>query len=206
MQYIIMCGGNYPWWQSPRQLLDVNGERLVERTIRLLREAGVEDIYISSNDDRFLDCGVEVLHHTNEYNGTNGLWMECFYPTDEPTCYLFGDVLYSSNAIKIIVDYVCSDVMFFGSYPPFHKDYPKKYAEPFAFKVFDQKKFQNDIKLTYEYHAQGKFFRGPIAWELWNTICGINPLLDPCFVVINDYTCDIDNMGEIELVMSHCKE
>ena len=39
MKYILMCGGNYKdKFEIPKQLLEVNGEKLVERTIRLLKE------------------------------------------------------------------------------------------------------------------------------------------------------------------------
>lgn len=36
MKYVIMCGGYYEQWKTPKQLQIVNGEALVERTIRLL--------------------------------------------------------------------------------------------------------------------------------------------------------------------------
>ena len=48
MKYIIMCGGNYETFETPRQLTKIKGEPLVARTIRLLQEQGVEDIAISS--------------------------------------------------------------------------------------------------------------------------------------------------------------
>ena len=38
MKYIIMCGGKYDEFEKPKQLLEVNGEVIVERTIRLLKE------------------------------------------------------------------------------------------------------------------------------------------------------------------------
>ena len=41
MKYIIMCGGNYTRFETPKQLTEIDGEQLVARTIRLLREAGV---------------------------------------------------------------------------------------------------------------------------------------------------------------------
>ena len=63
MQYIIMCGGQYDRWEVPRQLTKINDEPIVMRTIRLLRAAGVTDIAISSNDERFEACGVPVLQH-----------------------------------------------------------------------------------------------------------------------------------------------
>ena len=44
MKYIIMCGGIYKKWETPRQMLPINGEPIVARTIRLLRENGIKDI------------------------------------------------------------------------------------------------------------------------------------------------------------------
>ena len=65
MRYIIMCGGTYG--EKPKYLLMVRGECIVERTIRLLRECGAEDIAISTNDDRFEWLGVPILKHENDY-------------------------------------------------------------------------------------------------------------------------------------------
>ena len=60
-KYIIMCGGNYDYWQTPKQMLEINGETIVERTIRLIKDAGVEDIAISSNNPVFEQFGVPVI-------------------------------------------------------------------------------------------------------------------------------------------------
>ena len=50
MKYIMMCGGIYKRWETPRQLIEVCGEPLIARTIRLLKETGISDIAISSNN------------------------------------------------------------------------------------------------------------------------------------------------------------
>ena len=47
-KFIIMCGGTYPHFKEPRQLIRIHGEPIVARTIRLLREAGITDISISA--------------------------------------------------------------------------------------------------------------------------------------------------------------
>ena len=49
MKYIIMCGGP----RSDKPLRVIYNEALAQRTIRLLRENGIKDIAISSNDDRY---------------------------------------------------------------------------------------------------------------------------------------------------------
>lgn len=207
MKYVIMCGGTYTKWDTPRQMTEVEGEPLVARTIRLLRECGVEDISISTNSDVFEQFGVPVLRHTNfyyaeGYNKSKGYWCNAFYPTDEPTCYIFGDVLFSPDAIRKIVDYKTDKIMLFGSKMPFAPNYPKWYIEPFAFKVQDYKLLEWAIKEVKRLDSIGAFHRQPIAWELWNVICGGDPNnINGSYEAINDYTCDIDNPEEIPQVI-----
>ena len=199
MIYIIMCGGTYvKWGNKIKHLVDVKGEPLVARTIRLLKEAGVKDIAISSNNPIFEQFGVPVLHHDNNYRlcleNSEGDWYDAFYPIDEPVCYLFGDVVFSPAAIKTIVETKTYDVEFFASAPPFAPGYCKPWAEPFAFKVVDTKRFFESIEKAKEYEKQGKFYRQPVSWELWQVLKG-TPLAKidyTNYCAINDYTCDID--------------
>ena len=203
MKYIIMCGGQYEQWKTPRQLLHIGGETIVERTIRLLREAGIQDIAISSNLPDFDNLGVPVLKHENSFRGYvqtgGGSWVEAFFPMNEPACYLLGDVIFSPYAIYTIVNTHTDDIEFFASAPPFSSDYIKPYAEPFAFKVVNQKHFREAINFIL--HNEQLFSRRPIAWELWQVIKGtqLNWIDYTNYVVINDYTCDIDSLQEIEL-------
>lgn len=203
MKYIIMCGGEHTDWEEPRQLTKFKDEPLVARTIRLLRYAGAEDIFISATDPRFNDFGVPVLIHENNYcsgSEKRGSWAEAFYPTTDPACYLMGDVLYSPNAIKTIVDEKVSSVMYFASAPPFNWSYIKPHAEPFAFKVVDQKRFRAAISFVIANEDTGIFNRRPVAWELWQVLNGENvrTINYNNYVIINDYTCDIDKAEDIE--------
>lgn len=204
MRYIIMAGGKYKMWEMPKQLTKINGETLIGRTIRLLRENGVTDISISSNSDAFNDMGVPVLRHRNDYyvrayNDYDGYWCDCFYPTDMPTCYIFGDVYFSPEAIRKIVSTDTDDIMLFGSKAPFAKEYPKPYIEPFAFKVRDTVHLKEACRKVKELDRRGKFKRRPLAWETWNVICGSKPNhVNDSYVAVNDYTCDIDTPEEAE--------
>lgn len=204
MKYIIMCGGKYSGWKTPRQLMQIRGEPVVARTIRLLREAGVKDINISTTDKRFEQFGVPILKHHNSFEGyvdpgTGGCWVEAFYPMEEPACYLMGDVVFSPEAIKTIVETKTDDVEFFASAPPFDVFYIKPYAEPFAFKVADQKHFRAAIDFVKANESTGLFLRRPIAWELWQVVKGtpVNMIITN-YRVINDYTCDIDSPKDAE--------
>lgn len=199
MKYIIMCGGQYQRWSTPRHLVKVNGEVILERTIRLLRENGVEDIAISSNNPIFGVWGLPLLMHENSYNANGydnftGYWCDAFYPTDEEVCYIFGDVYFSPEAIKTIVETDTDDIEFFASAPPFPPEYRKPWAEPFALKVKNTEHLKNAISLTKQYQDQGLFKRKPIMWELWQVIQAtpLNQINYNNYTVINDYTCDID--------------
>lgn len=205
MIYIIMAGGNYEKWKMPKHLSMIHGEPLVARTIRLLRENGVEDIAISSNNPIFEQFGVPVLRHENPYylpknNDAKTPWLDGFYPMTEPVCYIFGDVVFSPNAIKTIVETQTDSIEFFASAPPFAKNYCKEWAEPFAYKVVDIKRFFEAIEETKEYEKQGKFYRQPVSWELWQVIKH-TPLAKidyTNYTAINDYTCDIDTPEDIK--------
>ena len=213
MKFIIMCGGNYQMWETPKQLLEVNGEKIVQRTIRLLKEAGVTDIAISSNNPIFNQFNVPVLKHYNSYdakgyNDFKGYWCDAFYPTKAPACYIFGDVVFSKEAIKTIVETQTDDIEFFASAPPFDKRYFKEWAEPFALKVVDQYKFANCITVCKRLADQDVFARKPIMWELWQIIKStpLNEIDYTNYTVINDWTCDIDTPDEVEKFEQIIKE
>ena len=201
MKYIIMCGGKYPKWDTPRQLSIIDGETLVERTIRLLRQVGADDIAISSNDERFEEFGVPVLHHENNFGIEPGKsWVDAFYPTEDPACYLMGDVFFSPEGIRKIYTKPTTSIDFFASAPPFGKSYIKSHAEPFAFKVVDQKRFRAAIDFVRANEFSGIFCRRPISWELWQVINGesVKEINFRNYTVINDYTCDIDAVEDIK--------
>ena len=205
MKYIIMAGGQYTRWKTPRHLTPINGEPLIARTIRQLKEHGVSELAISSDNPVFEQFGVPVLKHPNSYNARgyndfDGWWCDAFYPTEEPVCYIFGDVIFSNKAIETIVNTPTNDIEFFASAPPFSKDYRKDSAEPFALKVVNTSHLKDSIQKVKEYDLHRLFNRRPIMWELWQVIKNtpLNQIDYTNYVVINDYTCDIDDPEEVD--------
>jgi len=211
-KYIIMCGGRYEKWNTPRHLTKINGESLIARTFRLLCYCGVDyrDIYVSTNNDIIKNycesITIKVLwHDKNDWTVprpgiSTGDWCDAFYPTNEPTTYLMGDVVFSPEAIRTIVETETDDIEFFASAPPFAKNYIKPYAEPFAFKVVNTthlKQAQTDCRYL---HRLRKFRREPIAWEFWQVVKGteLNKIDYTNYTVINDYTCDIDTPEDVK--------
>lgn len=199
MKYILMCGSNHDTINgTPRQLIEIGEERLLDRTIRLLKRYGIKpyDIAITATDPEFFSCGVEVIQYDS-----HGPWYKCFMPSDEPTCYLFGDVLYSHNAIRTIINTDTDDIEFFASAPPFHPDYTKPWAEPFAFKVVNQDHFHKALARVQDLIDDRAWNRDPIAWEVWQVVkqTPINRIDYGNYTIINDYTCDIDCEADAEL-------
>ena len=149
MKYILMAGTT---GHPIRQLTKINGEIILERTIRLLKENGVEEIAVTSMNPAF-----------DKYNriayDSSGLWVNCFPPMEEPACYIMGDVYFSPEAIKKIVETETDSIEFFASAPPFAPEYPKRWAEPFAFKVVDQKRLREAIEKTKQLYNSGYLHR-----------------------------------------------
>lgn len=203
-KYIILADCSVGF-ETPRQLTEINGEPLLKRTIRLLKENGVENIIITSHDKRFDDLGAiryEPLH--NDYvPNKSGYWLNAF-PIElinEPICFLFGDVYYSENAIKIIVESKTNSVLFLCSYQNKDKRYIKEHDEPLAFKVVDYELFKKHIDIVKNMKDKGLCCREPITWELYRSINGQDINVHEMtgnYIAINDESCDIDTIDDIE--------
>ena len=227
MKYIIMAGGIYETVLRPRPLCVINGETLIERTIRILRELGVTDIAVSTNEENdcfdFLD--VEIIKMKNGYKcalveegnlekfKATGYWCDAFYHTDEPVCYLMGDTFYSYAALKQIVETPVENqfgISFFGTDAPFALGYPKKWQEPLAFKVENQTLLHNACKVFKELKDLGPekwpFCRNPIAWEFAQICCSypVNRSIvhTPLFVGVHSFASDVDHESDIQLIES----
>ena len=208
MDYIIMCGGTYTQFETPKQLSVINGERLVERTIRLLRENDIKNIYISATDPIFDNLGVPRLVHNNtslvwnNQKEVSGYWIDAYYPTDKPCVYLHGDVYYSEDAIKKIINLNPKVNTFIGNEIARNKEH-KNWGEPFGWIVVDQKTFRKGIEDTKKLQDEGKLERGyALSWELYRVLNNLDPnkmyINDDTYLSINDETIDIDAPWQIE--------
>ena len=200
---IIMCGGKYEKFKTPKHLYKINGERLVERTIRLLKENGATDISISSNNPQFDNLGVPRIEHTNTYKQENGkeygYWLDAYYPVNEPVIYFYGDVYYSDNAVKTILNCNRNGNILFGTSDAKNK-YHQNWGEPFAYLVNDYIEFFKGIEAVKKLQDEGKVKRMPVTWELYRYLnkldVNVQKVLDNTYVCIDDDTMDIDSPQE----------
>lgn len=236
MKYIIMCGGEYNNFTTPRQLLKVNGEVIVERTIRLLRENGITDIAVSTNNPAFRYLDVEILtdeYNKYVYNGENEntdatkSWLQAYILLDEPVCYLHGDVYFSDDAIKKIINKPVKDTMFICI--PDKQDIPNKDKrnikgrEPVGYKVENYKMFNASVLNLFHMINNGDFKNAkikPISWTVYRYINGmdigthatsyadLNSIFKSKgdYMIINDYTTDIDFPKDIKALEEVLKD
>lgn len=202
---IIMCGGVYDTFEKHKALSVINGEPLIERTIRLLKENGINDIYISSNNEDFNKYG-NVLHHENNFKFENGIvygyWLDAYYPTNEQVIYLHGDVYYSENAIKKILNLNPKVNTFIGNEIARNKEH-YNWGEPFGYIVVNQEEFRKGIEKTKQLQDEGKLERGyALSWELYRVLNNIDPnkqyIIDETYLSIDDETIDIDAPWQIK--------
>ena len=117
MKYIIMADGKGARWNNynnvPKHLIEINGETLLSRIVRLLKMYDSESqIIITSHDERY-----EVEGATRYEPQNNVLELDRFTREliEDEICFLYGDTYYSQEAIQQIINGETEDVLFFGN-------------------------------------------------------------------------------------------
>ena len=207
-KYIIMCGGEYPMFSKPKPLSVIKGETLVERTIRLLKENGIEDIAISTNNPMYDYIDIEKLHHSNNYEHEysniepKGYWLDAYYPMTEPCVYLHGDVYYTDEAIKKIINCKSDKNIFIGNAIALNPEH-KNWGEPFGWIINKPDIFRKGIELAkYLQDIDRCERKHAISWELYRVLNGLDInkmyIYEDTYLVIDDETIDIDTPYQIE--------
>jgi len=180
MKYVIMCAGKGERWNNylgvPKHLIEINGETLLQRTTRLLKEYGV-DYVITGNDERYSMYGKLIPQSCNDCE------IDRFEEVTEPVCYLYGDVYYTENALKTIIETDTENVTFFGS-----ED------EIFAVKIKDLELFYTHKNFIKSLYLTGQIDRC-IGWEIYRSLNNIpfkEHKITERYVKILDGTDDID--------------
>ena len=128
------------------------------------------------------------------------------YPIEllnEPICFICGDVYFSENAIKTIVEAETDSTLFFCTHNNQSPFYIKHHDEPLAYKVVDYELFKKKIDETKKLKDEGMCCREPVVWELYRVINGIwvnEHKLTTNYVAINDESCDVDSKNDIKLL------
>ena len=201
MKVFILCSGNQerynntiknPNYSKIKQLININGEPLLHRTIRQLKKRDIKPIIVTHLPELKIGKWIEPQDRTytiSTLKSTSHLW-------DEKTIILLGDVLYTEYALKKIIE--CEDpIRFFGTR-----------AEIFAL-VFTENKLTIDIiNKAMEWSKKNNHrIRGKL-WCLYRHLILVDPrehLFGDYFTRINDGTRDFDFQGEYHEWLKHKK-
>lgn len=197
---IIPCAGSATRWGNyldrPKHLISIEGEVLVQRTIRQFMDVG--DIFVVSQDDRY-DLPDSVLYgpHLNEANldvdkvlSSIDLWSE-----SNRTIVLFGDVWFSDTAARVISSWKRREIRYFGREGPSSVT-GSAWGELFGFSFWpeDHRAVRASIKLALNAHRAGISERSSL-WEVYRASQGIDlneHSVEGAFTEIDDWTEDFD--------------
>lgn len=193
MKYIIMADGKGKRWHNykniPKHFIKVNGERIIDRTVRLLNEFDkTADVIITSHDKRYDIKGskrYEPKHNILEIDRfTNEL-------IEDNICFLYGDTYYSDKAMKKIINTYTDDLMFFGN--------GKSIV---AIKVIDSNIFLRHVENVRKLYLQGKIEKC-IGWQVYQSFQGLSfqtkeKEIKDKYVCINDDTQDFNSPKDYE--------
>lgn len=201
---VIMAAGGGSRWNNylgiPKQLAPVNGEPIIKRAIRLLKDRGITDIWVTVRaKGQYGDLGVREYLNAKD----NKYSIDRIYGARElaPAIYLYGDVYYTEQAMDIILSDM-HKARFFGRR---HPGKIKANREIYAIKA-DQGVIKKAMELRQQ-HIEGKV-KNSLGGHLLIHCLGIPlnikrreyladaKLLSPLLTDIDDETTDFDKPAE----------
>lgn len=186
MKYIIMADGKGTRWgnyqDKPKHLIEIDGETLLGRTVRLLKEKDPEcRVVITSHDKRYEFEGATRYEPKN-----NVLEIDRF--TEEliadDICFLYGDTYYAEDAIETITGTAAEDILFFGNGRAI-----------VAVKVSDGKLFKHHVDRVRELFLEGKIDKC-IGWQVYQSFLNLpfgEKKIDTKFILLKDGTEDFNS-------------
>lgn len=186
MKYIIMADGKGTRWgnyqDKPKHLIEIDGETLLGRTVRLLNEkdAGCE-VVITSHDKRYVFEGATRYEPRNNHLEIDRFTEELI---DDDICFLYGDTYYSEEAIQKIMDADAEDILFFGNARTI-----------VAIKVSDGKLFKHHVDRVRKLFLEGKIDKC-IGWQVYQSFLGLpfgEKRIDTKFILLKDGTEDFNS-------------
>jgi hypothetical protein len=201
---IIMADGKARRWGDhpvPKHLLKVDGEQLLVRTIRLLKENGIRDIRITSHEAAY------ELPGTRRYEPIgNRLEIDKFFACKPiwnrsgDTLFIYGDVFFTEEAMRSIVSEGTEDFTFYGRYAK-SSITGKAWGEIFALRIREHSYFSEACQFIRRGVLNRSVRRGG-AWELYRHMCGQGPnsahRMLGHFFEIDDFTEDFDYPHDFE--------
>lgn len=192
MRYVIMANGNgrrwANYWGIPKQLISIEGETLLERTVRLFKQADPScEIIVSSSDPRFEVQG--AIRHA-PLNGELELDRFCYELIEDDICFLYGDVYYSEECVKeILRTSPDGGMIFFGTE-----------TSIVAVKCSSADTLKKALDDLHQRIDRGEIDDAK-GWQLYHLVNGMKldgKEIGPNYVVIADTTRDFNRPSDLE--------
>ena len=191
MKYIIMADGKGTRWNNhqdiPKHFIQINGETLLARTVRLLKEKDPTcEVIITSHDSRY-----EVEGAVRYEPKDNVLEIDRFTKEliEDNICFLYGDTYYSEQSMDSIVESDVEDLLFFGN--------EKSIV---AVKVKNSDLFKSHIANVTELFLNGKI-KDCKGWQVYQSFSGlpfdVKQIADK-YIYIEDDTKDFNSPEDLE--------
>ena len=186
MKYIIMADGKGTRWNNyhniPKHLIEIGGETLLARTVRLLRENDARaDIVITSHDPRYEVPGARRYEPQNNHLEIDRFTEELIA---DDVCFLYGDTFYSESVIQKIADTPAEKLLFFGNE-----------RSIVAIKVADGALFRQHVDRVRELFLAGKIEKC-IGWQVYQSFEGLpfgEKTIAADYILIQDGTEDFNS-------------
>ena len=189
MKYIIMADGEGTRWNNyhniPKHLIEIDGETLLTRTVRLLRENDARaDIVITSHDPRYEVPGARRYEPQNNHLEIDRFTEELIA---DDVCFLYGDTFYSESVIQKIADTPAEKLLFFGNE-----------RSIVAIKVADGALFRQHVDRVRALFLAGKIEKC-IGWQVYQSFEGLpfgEKTIAADYILIQDGTEDFNSPAD----------
>ncbi|MBR1989440.1 MAG: 2-C-methyl-D-erythritol 4-phosphate cytidylyltransferase [Firmicutes bacterium] len=190
MKYIIMADGKGTRWQNyndiPKHFIEIGGETLLARTVRLLNEGDeAADVIITSHDPRYEVPGARRYEPLNNHLEIDRFTEELI---GDDVCFLYGDTYYSREAMDTILRTETEDMIFFGNE-----------RSIVAIKVKDGALFRNHVDNVRRLFLEGKIEKC-IGWQVYQSFTGLpfgEKKIGPSYIVLEDGTEDFNSPEDL---------
>lgn len=219
MRAIIMSDGrairwynekqNELWGNDTKQMVLVDGEPILHRTVRLCAENGIEDIWITSHKSEHDVPGAtryEPEINFDKFYAAKKIWDL------EGTVFLYGDCFYTEEAMKTIIETDHDNIIFFGRFG--ESALLGHYGEIFGVKVIGAEAFDRFKEAVLNIFVWKELEKGRNgAWEIYRYLNGIrgpqvneHNFYENHYVEIDDFTDDFDTPEYYEYWLSVYEE
>lgn len=191
MKYIIMADGKGTRWKNyqniPKHLIKIDGEILLERTVRQLnnQDKGAK-VIITSHDKRYEFKGATRYEPLNNVLEIDRFTEELI---EDNICFLYGDTYYTDETINNIINSKVDDILFFGNQKSI-----------VAIKVKDSKLFKKHISNVKNLFLENKI-QNCKGWQVYQSFQNLEfdkKQIKDKFVIVDDETIDYNTPKEYE--------